>query len=415
MTIYSLVGGIALAALLLTIIRRFVQKPSNLLVGYLQDFVGAFFIFSGAVKAIDPLGTAYKMGDYLAELDLGFLEGTTVFAAVFMIVLEFVLGIALILGYRKKLTLAALLLVIIFFTFLTGYTYLTGWTFGSFSPSDWSFNKLDMKVTDCGCFGDFLKLEPKISFFKDIFLTIFILIMIWQQRHIKPLLVNVRAALIVAVFTIGSFFYCISNFVWDLPQFDFRPYKPGKSIVEQMDYVAPTVKYKFFYKNKNTGEEVGYVHPEKPTGDEWERVSGKREDIVVDPGVPAVISNWQIVDADGNVMDDEILYNPDYVLMVVAYKLEETHKEAFTEKLNPIAAAAEKDNLLFFTVTASDSENFRHDVQASYPFFSADATFLKTIIRSNPGLVVIKDGTVVAKFHHKHLPTYEELKAKYLK
>lgn len=415
MTIYSLVGGIAIAALLLTIIRRFVQKPSNTLVAYLQDFVGAFFIFSGAVKAIDPLGTAYKMGDYLAELDLGFLEGTTVFAAVFMIVLEFVLGIALILGYRKKLTLAALLLVIIFFTFLTGYTYLTGWTFASLSPADWSFNKLDMKVTDCGCFGDFLKLEPKISFFKDIFLTIFILIMIWQSKHIKPLLSNVRAALIVAAFTIGSFIYCISNFVWDLPQFDFRPYKPGKSIIEQMDYIAPTVKYKFFYKNKNTGEEVGYIHPEKPTGDEWERISGKREDIEIDPGVPAIIGNWGIVDDEGVAMDDEILYNPDYVFMVVAYKLEETHEEAFTEHLNPMAAAAEKDGLLFFTVTASDSEDFRHDVQASYPFFSGDATFLKTIIRSNPGLVIIKDGTVVAKFHHKHLPTYEELKAKYLK
>lgn len=414
MTIFHLIGYIGGAALVLTLLRFFLNKPSNLLVSYFQDFVGVLFIFSGSVKAIDPLGTAYKMGDYFTELNLPKFEPYVTELAVFMIVLEILLGVALLLGWKKNFTLFILFGMIVFFTFLTGFTYLSGWHFNGLNPADWKFVKTDMKVTDCGCFGDFLKLEPKVSFIKDVFLTIMILVLIWGRKHIQSVFGGAPATASLALVAVASFFYCLSNFVWDLPQFDFRPYAVGKNIPKQQEFVPPTMKYKFFYKNESTGEVEGFVYPDKP-GDGWVKADKEREDIIIDEGVPAIISNFQLVNEDGDLMDDQILYNEDYTFMVVAYKLEKTDKEAFTEKINPIASAAEKDGYMFFVATASDAEKFRHDVQADYPFYSGDATFLKTIIRSNPGLLILKNGTVVAKWHHRHIPEYSDIKSEYLK
>lgn len=420
MTIYSLVGLIAAIAAAVFVVRYFVAKPTNLLVSYLQDFVGVFFIFSGSVKAIDPLGTAYKMEDYLVEFEsslgtsLTFFKELAIETAVFMIVLEIILGLALIMGYRKGLILFLTTGLIAFFTVLTGYTYLSGWHFeGGFS--DWYFVKTDMKVTDCGCFGDFLKLDPKISFIKDIFLSVLIIILIAGSKHIKPLIRESFGFGVLSLVTIATTIFCISNFIWNLPIADFRPYAVGKNIPKQMEFVPPTVKYEYFFKNTSTGESKGFVYPDKPTGDEWERDKTKeRRDIVLDEGVPAVISNFQIVDEDNNVMDDDILYNESYVFMVVAYKLDHTDMDAW-QQVNELAAQAEKDGYKFFAVTASNYEGFRHQVQAAYPFYIADATFLKTIIRANPGVLVIKDGTVLGKWHHNHIPTYESLKANILK
>lgn len=411
MTVYSLVGLIAAIAVVVSIIRRFIQTPQSAIVAYLQDFIGVFFIFSGTVKAIDPLGTAYKMSEYFAELGLSPLEAIGTQLSVFMIVLEIVLGVALILGYRKNFMLILLLLTIIFFTFLTGYTYLSGWDF-----STWVFDERKMKVTDCGCFGDFLKLKPWVSFYKDIGLTVIIVILNLSRNKIKPLFSSNVSTAIVMLAIVGSFLYCLSNFLWGLPQVDFRPYAVGENIPENMKPIrAKKALYIYTFKNTATGEEKEMVFPNKPEGDGWERVSGSRRDSVLDPGEPARIASFQLNDSEGNLMNDEVLNNDDYTFMVVAYKLPDTDVKTFTEKLNPMAAAAEKDGKMFFVATASDYESFRHEVQASYPFYGGDETVLKAIIRSNPGLVLMKNGTVLAKWHYKHIPSYEEIKKEYFK
>lgn len=403
MTIYSLVGLIAAIALAVTLVRYLVNKPSKLFVAYLQDFVGVFFIFSGVVKAIDPLGTAYKMMDYFNEFNMGFMEPLTVSFAVFMIVLEIALGFALILNVAQTLTLFLYTGMILFFTFLTGYTSYTG------------------HVTDCGCFGDFLKLEPIISFSKDVVLTVLIVILILQRRYLKGLFSGMAASGTVGLVAVASLFFCLSNFVWDLPIIDFRPYAIGKNIPEQMTVAEADkgiTEYEFIYKNKETGEQKQFKQTEMPKGEEkqkWEFV--ERIDIVIKKGKDPKINNFRLEDADGYVMNDDILLDPNYVFFVVAYNLDKTHKEAF-EKLNTLAAAAEKDGYRFFATTNAtweQIEEFRHDVQAAYPFYVGDATFLKTINRSNPGLMIIKNGTVVGQWHHRHLPTYEELKANTLK
>jgi uncharacterized membrane protein YphA (DoxX/SURF4 family) len=397
MTIYSIVGIIAAVALVITALRYFLNRPTNLLIAYLQDFVGAFFIFSGSIKAIDPLGTSYKMTEYFEVFHMSFLDSFATAFAIIMIVLEIVVGLTLILGYKRKLTLALLLLTIIFFTFLTGFTAI--------------FNK----VTDCGCFGDFLKLKPFTSFYKDIFLTTLIIILIIGHKHIKQLVSTYISASITVVVLIGSLLFCFYNVLWNEPVIDFRPYKIGNNIPElmiQKPEDRAITAFKFTYKNTKTGETKVFMNA-GPEGDEWEFVS--REDSVIKEGHDAKIMNFHIENDEGEVMDDEILHNPDYSFMVVAYDLNKTRMQAF-DKLNAINEAAEKDGKVFFAVTgSSERDAFRHKVEAAYPFYIGDQTFLKTIMRSNPGLLLLKNGTIVNKWHYRNLPTYEEIKAENFK
>ncbi|MEX0810993.1 MAG: BT_3928 family protein [Chitinophagales bacterium] len=373
-------------------------KPGEALTMAFRIFVGVLFIFSGFVKSIDPLGTAYKITEYFVEFGLGFFEPFTLAMSVFMIVLEIVLGITLLLGYMRNWTLRLLLLLILFFTFLTGYTTVTG------------------NVTDCGCFGDFLKLEPFQSFIKDLVLLVMILVLYYNKKYIKPFFSTYIAGPISVLATLFFTWFCFSNFYFDLPAMDFRPYKPGKNIPEQMTVPKdkqPIVEFVFTYKNKETGEEKEFNANNMPSGDKWEFVD--RKDIVIKEGETPPINNFSIVNKDGESMDDEILYNPDYVFMVVAYDLRHTAKEAFIEKINPLAEKAQKAGYMFFTVTSTSPESFEQEIDSNHPFYLADDIFLKTIVRSNPGLVILKDGNVLMKWHHRHIPDYEEINSNYLK
>ncbi|MDZ4844481.1 MAG: hypothetical protein SH857_02915 [Chitinophagales bacterium] len=397
---------IAVVTLAITAIRYFLNKPLSLPVAYVQNFVGAFFIFSGFVKAIDPLGTSYKINEYFTEFGMQFLEPYTLAFSVITIVLEIVIGVTLLLGYLRDITVGLLLLLIIFFTFLTGYTTITG------------------HVTDCGCFGDFLKIEPKYSFYKDIFLSVLILFLVVRRKNIEPLFSNAIAMPVTALATIGFAVFCYRNFAWNEPIFDFRPYKVGKNIPAQMKAIKPkVVEYVWEYKNKQTSElkkfsdkEFAQVSKEAGFKDTW--AYSNREDIVIDPGIPAPISNFAIFNENGEEITDHILYEETgYQFLVIAYDLDKTHPEAFAA-LNTLSEASEKAGIPFFAVSAAgpdQRETFRHEQQTPYPFYEADGTFLKTIVRSNPGLLLIKEGNVIGKWHHKHFPTFEELKKDYLK
>lgn len=424
MTIYTLVALIAAIALGVTILRYIFFRYSSSLLAYLQDFIGVFFIFSGFVKAIDPLGTSYKIHDYFAALNIGELDPLALPLSVITIVLEIVVGVALIIGYRKQITLWLFLLLIVFFTFLTGYTYLNGWTMDPwFAPWKWVFDENNMKVTDCGCFGDFIKLHPRQSFIKDIFLGIAIIVLYIFRLRIKPILTPMIRNIVIIGNVVGLTIFCFSNYVWDLPHWDFRPYAVGNNIPEQMVPVPgeePVYEITYVYLNKTTGEKENFVvgkdqlPADKKDTTKWEFIS--RPSVLVSGAEPKIQNFAVFDDISGDEMTDAILNDPNYAFWVIAYDLENTEKEAFTEKLNPLSESAKAEGYNFFTVAAiGNLEEFRHDVQAPYPFYSADPTFLKTIIRSNPGLLIVKDGAVMGKWHHKHIPSYNELKETILK
>jgi uncharacterized membrane protein YphA (DoxX/SURF4 family) len=468
MTVYSIFTYVGIAALLLTVLRYFIARPTNWLICYLQNFVGSLFIFSGFVKAVDPLGTSYKMHEYF-EAFAGeglrpvweYLATWSTFMSITMIALELFVGLMLIIGWKPRFTVAIIWWLTLFFTVLTGYTYLSGYainlpfilqsvaTFiilGLVAIPDKEdkrrkiaaiallftailvgrmlniagtneFVETKMKVTDCGCFGDFIKLKPWETFYKDVFLDVLILILVMGTKHIRPVFGNLTRDGIAGVAGAASLALCLYTTYLNEPFIDFRPYAIGKDINEARREIKPIIiEMVFVYKNKKTGEVKDYSQKDfgSMNFDELEFV--ERKDKVIDPGIPAKITNLRIEDEEGQDLTDTLLHDPNYSLMVVSHDLNKTNEAAF-KQLNELAAATEKAGLKFYAVTLNDGkvEEFRHRNQTAYPFYSADATPLKTIIRSNPGLVLFKNGVVINKWHHRHLPTVEELNSNYFK
>ncbi len=506
MTLFQLLLYIAVAAVVLTVIVKYAFKKSdNLFMSFLQNYCGALFIVSGWVKAVDPMGTSFKMQQYFAEFQSTF-EGTwmsfiaplfpllssmSLGFSVFMIVFEIALGVMLILGAWRKLTAWLFFLLVAFFTVLTGYTYLTGYVpqfnadgsvvnFFEFSKwGDWV--ESNMKVTDCGCFGDFIKLKPYTSFLKDVALMIpaFIFLFGWKQKH--ELFTGSVRSIIVGLATVGTFVFCLNNYMWNLPVKDFRPFSVGKDVrtqraaeLESMQNVQ-VIGYKF--SNSKTGEvhEVPYsadnyqpfvdarkkykeedgfkieqiktkpereltkiadftVEGEKTITTEYllyENKEGEPMEVTPQDTVGGAIgpeftfkSKRSETSSEKMELTEEILNDPNYSFMVVCYKLyegdtgwDENYVKRFTNKVNPIAVGADKAGQNFYAVVGGATEekigDFRHTAQTAFPFYTADDILLKTIVRSNPGVVLWKDGVIVDKWHHTKLPSYEEIKAKH--
>ena len=211
-------------------------------------FTGVLFIFSGWVKAIDPMGTAFKMEQYFGEFEstlsqtmfsflsplFPLLSSISIWFSLLMIIFEIVLGIMLFFGIKPKLTAWLFFLLVVFFTILTGFTYLTGYVPGGvnfFDFAHWGpYKASNMKVTDCGCFGDFIKLEPKISFFKDIALLFPSVYFLFRHKDMHTLLSNKWNNLTMVISTTILLLYCLYNFKWNEPHIDFRPFAIGADI-----------------------------------------------------------------------------------------------------------------------------------------------------------------------------------------
>lgn len=435
MTIYTLILYTGIAAAIVSGLTSLIRKPASWWVDYLKNYVGCLMIFSGFVKAIDPMGTAFKIEQYLAEFGLLDLFGPlALFGSVFMIILELALGAALILGVFRKLTVWTFVPLMIVFTLMTGYTSVTG------------------NVTDCGCFGDFLKLKPFVSFLKDIGLCIATALLIWKWRDITPLfpsrdyratadttLANDNQPIklfnkwlspgLLGLVSLGTAWFCFSNFYTGLPSTDFRPFQNGINLLEakakeEADKPISTTYY--LITNSETKEEKKVTTTEytknseywkKPTP--WSVDKSRTTQVVEHEGSDSKLLEFEYQNSEGLDVMQETMTNPDYSLMIVSYSRKKSNKNGF-KKVNNIVNAAEKDGKKAFCVTNFEAkegeiDQFRHSVQAAYPFYRADDIMLKTIIRSNPGLVLLKNGTIVRKFHHRELSDYAALKSKYMK
>ena len=492
MTIGKLLLYIGIAAFILTLFVVLVlRKDKRIWMTYLQNFCGALFLFSGAVKAVDPLGTAYKMEQYFVEFQ-GLFEATSIgfiaplfpwlssFSAgfsVFMIVLEMVLGIMLIVGAKPKLTAWAFSLLVLFFLFLTGFTYLTGYVPSEanfFEFGKWTaFQESNMKVTDCGCFGDFIKLKPKTSFLKDIFLLIPAILFILFHSKFHQLFTARIGTWLTALFGFSVLLYCLSNYVWNIPDVDFRPFRNGVNIAEQKaaeeEAEANVDILGWVFKHKESGEvktimEADFVKARADyPKDIWETVDQVRSKPAI---AYSKISEFSASDIEGNDVTEEILHAPGMSFMIVAYKLygdgqvekertvldslmisdtvkvndtgkllivenldtvvawqekyadylwEDTYLERYTNVMNPVLDRAAKAGHQVYALTAYASaeviDDFSSDANCNYAFYTADDILLKTIVRSNPGLVVLRDGKIVGKFHYKDLPSFDEIMA----
>lgn len=377
-----------------------------------RALTGSLFIFSGFIKANDPLGFSYKLEEYFEVFkgDTGWALFDT-FAhyslelAIFICALEMILGFTLLIGYQVKWTLWLLMLQIIFFTFLTFYSAC--------------FNK----VTHCGCFGDFIPLKAWQSFWKDIALLFLITILWVSQKNIHSLFVELFAHAVSVVAIIISF--AIPIYAYNhLPFFDFRPYHKGSNILEKMkpgkNYQPPVYETRFKYQNLKTGEIKEFTLKDYPWQDSltWKWVS--TENILVKEAVdPPKISDFAIKTLNDENITDSLLNSPNYQFWIICYDLKKTNTDDETiSKLKDLQALAQKDNVPVILITASgkdEIETFLQKTGLHLPVLNADGIVLKTMIRSNPGIILVKHATIIDYWHYNDLPSYSVIKSKDMK
>lgn len=361
---------------------------------------GTVFIFSGFVKAIDPLGSAYKFQDYFMAFGMEWLLFSALPLAVLLSSLELVIGVAVLLGLKMRWSAWGGLLFMAFFTPLTLYVAL-------FDP-----------VPDCGCFGDALIISNWATFYKNIlFLAAAIFIFIHRNK-VRPLwsekgdwwLVGLATFLVV-----GLSVYCLRY----LPIIDFRPWKVGNQVGELMIPTPEVADIYLIYENRQTGEVREWPANDFPWDDpewvaSWQYKDQRRE--IIEPYVEAPISDFMILDEYGDDLTDYFLFNPEYQFIVVAYDLGKTNLRSFNKRVTPLATNAIANDYSFIVLsgnTFGQIDSFRHTHQTAYPFYQSDEISLKTIVRSNPGLILMKDGLILGKWPHRRIPTFEQLQEEF--
>lgn len=352
------------------------------LVGFSRIFVGIFFIISGFIKLNDPVGFSFKLKDYFAPevLNLEFFIPYALLIAVVVVVYEVLLGVMIIVGYARKFTVWSLLLMIIFFTFLTFYSAYTG------------------KVTDCGCFGDALKLTPWESFWKDIGLLVLIIILFVGQKHLWPFFSKTATKAIVLISFIASMVFCY-YVLQHLPWIDFRAYKIGANIQEGMSVPddAPKPIYEYAWKFNIDGEEKVIT-----TNGDYPDVDGELvgyETKLIQEGYEPPIHDFTI-EKNGEDMATQWLAEENLVV-VVAYSLRNTENEGYGN-IRAITNQALKNGYKVIGLSASSEAETtalieRH--QLNFDFYFCDETTLKTIVRSNPSVLELSKGTILQKLH----------------
>ncbi|MCS7003782.1 MAG: DoxX family protein [Cytophagales bacterium] len=359
----------------------------NILYRILVGFTGILFVFSGLIKINDPMGTAIKLEEYFEVFtnDLAnFFQAFVPFSlplAIFICTLEVVLGIALLVSFRRKDVLYALLALILFFTFLTFYSAY--------------FNK----VTDCGCFGDAIKLTPWQSFAKDVILLVAVvgILLLGKEKNINQQSKWSSIAVVASVFfSLGVAFWSLQH----LPIFDFRAYKIGVNIAKAMQpEEAPDIEYIFLKDGK---EIISKEYLPAEQGYEYKSYRIKN----LEKTQPK-IKDYNITDIEGNDVTQQTLQG--IYLLVIYHKTKDAEKKVSIPISQLASFLKGKVNVIAVTSDGSNFEDFRRETQLTIPYYVADATMLKTAMRSNPGLMLLQDGWIRAKWHYNDLPTAEEV------
>ncbi len=360
----------------------------------LATLVGGLFVFSGLIKLNDPIGTSLKMSEYFQVFATDFTPFFNHFIpyslpfAIFICVIEVVLGLSLIVNFKKYFTLNSLLLLVIFFGFLTYYSA--------------AYNK----VTDCGCFGDAIKLTPWESFYKDmillgaISLLLLISAFIKKEKNDAPSPIPAYITLVGTLASLFGAYYVLAH----EPLIDFRPYKVGNSIIELR---KPTVKPIYEYVMLKDGKEVVYKeYPQDSTLTYKSYRLVNAEDSLL--FLPKILDYNFSHPTLGDFTEESL---KGAKLMLIIQNVSKSNKEAF-EKIN--ALTGQLKDVTPFVVTADNEDVFKqfaNEVGLKAPYYFGDEKVLKTIIRCNPGLMLIKDGIVKGKWHYNDTPEAAEIEA----
>ena len=355
--------------------------------------IGVVFVFSGIVKGIDPLGSAYKFNDYFLAFGTEWLSFISLGISIVLSTAEFLIGMALLLGLRLRLTAWALLLFMGFFTLLTFYSAI-------FDP-----------VTDCGCFGDAVVLSNWATFYKNlIFLALSIIIFTGRKNY--PILYPGKYSEWAIILIIFLGFFSMSIYSKNhLPLIDFRPYHVGSNLPEKMEIPEgePMDEYETYLYYERDGETKEFTSDDYPWQDTtWKWVETKQ--VLVKEGYKPPIHDFVITDDEGFDITDQILDSRETVFMMISYDLKKANFDGL-EKIRDLATLFKQKGYTFYPVTASTNEviiNVKERIKLTIPFYFGDEIMLKTVVRANPGLVAIKNGTVIGKWHFSDIPPKDD-------
>lgn len=358
--------------------------------------VGIVFIYSGFVKGIDPLGSDYKFTDYFNAFGMGWMNATTLFFSFALSLAEFLIGTALLFNLWVSRMAWGSLLFMAFFTPLTLVLALTN------------------PVSDCGCFGDAMILTNWQTFWKNIILFLLaIMIFVYRKEYKSSLSLMGQFSFLTLA---GAGMLCLSIYCYrHLPVLDFRPYAVGKNITEGMrlpegakpDQYEVTLKY----KNKQTGEIRSFTEENYPWQDtlNWEYESSSER--LVKKGYITPIHDLVIEHPTLGNITEEILEDDNHTILAVAYNLNQSDTQ-YQPAINRLAEYAREKGIRFYGLTSSserDIEAYKKRNHVPYEFCTADEIQLKTMIRSNPGVIILREGTILDKWAGKDVPDVKEL------
>ena len=372
------------------------QKLRITVVNVCRFVLAATFIFSGYVKAIDPLGTLYKLKDYAAAMSLNGLlpDWVLVGVAIALGALEFALGVFMLFAVRRHVVSRIML------AFMTAMTVLTLWIFVA-DP-----------VKDCGCFGDALKLTNGETLLKNIVLIACAALVAWRPADMARF-ISRSNLWIVRYYTVAYIVITSVYCLYTLPIFDFRPYHVGMNIKQGMEIPEGAEQPEFestFLLRKN-GETREFTLDNYPDST-WEYVDTRT--VQTKKGYEPPIHDFALTSCDtGEDITEQVLTKKGYTFLLVSPRLAVADDSNFGD-IDQIYEYAEENGADFYCVTASandEIERWRDLTGAEYHFCNADETTLKTMIRSNPGLMLLKDGTIIGKWSHNALPQTDDLTA----
>lgn len=363
----------------------------NIFTQFSRIFVGILFIISGLIKLNDPVGFSYKLAEYFGEpvFNIPFLVPFSLAIAIFIVILEVVLGVMLLLGFKSKITVWLLLLLIVKFTFLTFYSAY--------------FNV----VKDCGCFGDALHLTPWESFTKDVVLLFFILLLFFNVQLIQPLFKSKIQNMLISI-SIGLCGFMAFWVLNHLPIIDFRPFKVGNSIQKGMEIPegAPQSVVEMTFIYKVNGVDTEFTEKDLMNIPSGATFVDRKDKVIVEGYVPPI--HDFTMEKDGSDFKEELLQNPK-LMVFVTYDLAISNKDGLAQ-LESLKQKATAKGYLVIGLTGSTPEQIektKQEYKFSFDFYFCDATALKTIERANPSIVILQKGTVKQKVHYNDI---EDLK-----
>ncbi len=346
--------------------------------------VAVVFIFSGFVKCVDPTGTAIKMEEYFVVFGTDFLIPLSMTFSILMCGAELLVGLLLLFNTRIVWAIWGSVALMAFYTPVTLWLAVTN------------------KITDCGCFGDAITLNNLQTFIKNIIIDVFIVILVIERKRFPartPVKRQWLATLAMAVLVFGFEFYNLIN----LPVIDFMPYKTGTNIPASMIIPegAPQEIRKFVFYYEKDGVRKGFNMDNLPDST-WKFVD-RKEGKLIQKGYVPPIHDFMVTTPDNMDVTEAVLANPGKTYLLVIDGINKSNLRNYNQ-VNRVAEQAIAKGHDFIAVTSSlpeEYEKFKQDVKATYPIYMMDGTTIKTMIRSNPGMILIQNGTILGKWHHR--------------